>query len=304
LKLLAKAFACFKRTIMPTPEDLLTRLAESPRYQYPKSTIQEMIDQWEEMRPALLKVLVDAERRPEYYLEGDNWKTVTFACYLLAQFRVTAAFKPLCALLGAPGETTNSLFGEMITEDMGNILASVYDGDDTPLRAVVEKESAYEFVRGCVATTCYKCLLITGKVTHETVEAYASELLGGKLESEPSNAWDSWTALCADLGFATTVPLIQKACEDDLCDPWYYGVDKLLKMAANGGNDRWKVRAGLIEDTIKTTSTWAAWQKPRKVKPLPIPPKLVEARQTPKVSRNDPCPCGSEKKFKKCCGAV
>ena len=91
-----------------------------------------MIDQWEEMRPALLKVLVDAERRPEYYLEGDNWKTVTFACYLLAQFRVTAAFKPLCALLGAPGETTNSLFGEMITEDMGNILASVYDGDDTP----------------------------------------------------------------------------------------------------------------------------------------------------------------------------
>ena len=173
-----------------------------------------------------------------------------------------------------------------------------------PLRAVVEKESAYEFVRGCVATRCYKCLLITGKITHETVEAYACELLGGKLEREPSNAWDSWTALCADLGFATTVPLIQKACEDDLCDPWYYGVDKLLKMAANGGNDRWKVRAGLIEDTIKATSTWAAWEKPRKVKPPVAPPKLVEARGTPKVSRNDPCPCGSEKKFKKCCGAV
>jgi preprotein translocase subunit SecA len=25
-------------------------------------------------------------------------------------------------------------------------------------------------------------------------------------------------------------------------------------------------------------------------------------RQTPKVGRNDPCPCGSGKKFKKCCG--
>ncbi|MBQ8412376.1 MAG: SEC-C domain-containing protein, partial [Lachnospiraceae bacterium] len=23
----------------------------------------------------------------------------------------------------------------------------------------------------------------------------------------------------------------------------------------------------------------------------------------PKVGRNDPCPCGSGKKFKKCCGA-
>ena len=25
-------------------------------------------------------------------------------------------------------------------------------------------------------------------------------------------------------------------------------------------------------------------------------------RQSPKVGRNDPCSCGSQKKFKKCCG--
>jgi preprotein translocase subunit SecA len=33
-------------------------------------------------------------------------------------------------------------------------------------------------------------------------------------------------------------------------------------------------------------------QKPRTVK-----------REAPKVGRNDPCPCGSGKKYKKCCGA-
>ncbi|HTO04909.1 MAG TPA: YchJ family protein [Opitutus sp.] len=27
-------------------------------------------------------------------------------------------------------------------------------------------------------------------------------------------------------------------------------------------------------------------------------------REAPKVGRNDPCPCGSGKKYKKCCGAV
>ncbi len=26
-------------------------------------------------------------------------------------------------------------------------------------------------------------------------------------------------------------------------------------------------------------------------------------REAPKVGRNDPCPCGSGRKFKKCCGA-
>ncbi len=33
----------------------------------------------------------------------------------------------------------------------------------------------------------------------------------------------------------------------------------------------------------------------------PPKPKTV-VREAPKVGRNDPCPCGSGKKFKKCCG--
>ena len=33
------------------------------------------------------------------------------------------------------------------------------------------------------------------------------------------------------------------------------------------------------------------------------PVNLPTVRDTPKVGRNDPCPCGSGKKFKKCCGA-
>ena len=32
-----------------------------------------------------------------------------------------------------------------------------------------------------------------------------------------------------------------------------------------------------------------------------LPPKQV-VRATPKTGRNEPCPCGSGKKFKKCCG--
>jgi SEC-C motif-containing protein len=33
-----------------------------------------------------------------------------------------------------------------------------------------------------------------------------------------------------------------------------------------------------------------------------VPPK-TQVKQTPKVGRNDPCPCGSGKKYKKCCGS-
>lgn len=31
-------------------------------------------------------------------------------------------------------------------------------------------------------------------------------------------------------------------------------------------------------------------------------PKTPVRRETAKVGRNDPCPCGNGRKFKKCCG--
>ncbi|MFA4875048.1 MAG: SEC-C metal-binding domain-containing protein, partial [bacterium] len=31
-------------------------------------------------------------------------------------------------------------------------------------------------------------------------------------------------------------------------------------------------------------------------------PATTVRREAPKIGRNDPCPCGSGKKYKKCCG--
>ncbi|MBN1525159.1 MAG: preprotein translocase subunit SecA [Spirochaetales bacterium] len=45
-------------------------------------------------------------------------------------------------------------------------------------------------------------------------------------------------------------------------------------------------------------------QLPQTARRRPVPQEQVQmVRSQPKVGRNDPCPCGSGKKFKKCCGA-
>lgn len=36
--------------------------------------------------------------------------------------------------------------------------------------------------------------------------------------------------------------------------------------------------------------------------PLPPPVQPIQADKAKQTGRNDPCPCGSGKKFKKCCG--
>jgi uncharacterized protein len=45
-------------------------------------------------------------------------------------------------------------------------------------------------------------------------------------------------------------------------------------------------------------ATWSFWHD------APHPLLEVQRERTAKVGRNDPCPCGSGKKYKRCCGAV
>ncbi|MHB0958189.1 MAG: SEC-C metal-binding domain-containing protein [Pirellulaceae bacterium] len=72
-----------------------------------------------------------------------------------------------------------------------------------------------------------------------------------------------------------------------------------------------------IIDTIEELQHWVTFaEKPAPQRaPLPAPPFLAAAPKTAepvvapvlargaRIGRNDPCTCGSGKKFKKCCGA-
>jgi len=59
-----------------------------------------------------------------------------------------------------------------------------------------------------------------------------------------------------------------------------------------------------IADVVFNIQHWTSTQR----QPAPFPSMAaanmpVPPRTTPKVGRNEPCPCGSGRKYKKCCGA-
>jgi len=59
----------------------------------------------------------------------------------------------------------------------------------------------------------------------------------------------------------------------------------------------------IIRNSISpnTVSIYVYWRDRRKQETIPQKTQTTFQRKAPKVSRNDPCPCGSGKKFKKCC---
>lgn len=52
-----------------------------------------------------------------------------------------------------------------------------------------------------------------------------------------------------------------------------------------------------------TVTTSGSGQPPPQADQEIVLPKITIRREAPKVGRNDPCPCGSGKKFKNCHGA-
>ena len=53
-------------------------------------------------------------------------------------------------------------------------------------------------------------------------------------------------------------------------------------------------------DMMQTDYSEAAGGQAQAAEPPPVAKTI--RKQVPKVGRNDPCPCGSGKKYKKCCG--
>lgn len=298
-----------------TPEELLKRLAATPEYTYPLELLTEIRDRLPEMIPALLTVLQDARQFPDDFSDRTSaWMQPMFAAYFLAEAREKAAYRPLIALLNLPSDDVDVLFGEMITGDMGRILASVFDGDEQPLRDLVENPEVPEFVRSCCGLGPYLCLLHNQLLTAEAVSGYFTELMRGRLADQNQIVWSSLASHCGDLGFAHLIPDIQAAYGAGWCDPMFDHEENVVLHAGNGGNPRWQRDAELIGDTIELTRHWHCFKPKPLTQPSSrrgniktpqffTPTSSSNMRSTPKIGRNDPCPCASGKKYKKCCGA-
>lgn len=149
---------------------------------------------------------------------------------------------------------------------------------------------------------------------------YLRSLFHGKLQRTPSYAWSSLVCTVADLPAPELVEDVRQAYAEGLVDTMVAdlaGIESDLIAPKPWRRDR----QHLITDAIAEMEWWSSFhpedsrpkRMPKLDAPLPPPPLPVPESDTeyvapqpyirePKIGRNDPCPCGSGKKYKKCCG--
>ncbi len=294
---------------------------------FPREALQTLIDHQEAATPLLLDYLETCAADIEQATENEQNALILYALHLLAQFRETRAYAPLIKLLGQMDEKNGDFLGDLVTEGLSRIIASVCDGDIAPIQQLAENPNVYEFVRGS-AFYSLATLVLKNRVEPETLKKYCRLLLSGQLQYEDGYLPVVLVNIGRFFGDSDLLPVVREAYRR-----WPYMVDftkleSFEKEIVSGevGQHELSYHDDFITDTISTLESWACFRPSAAVEDergddiwLPpvndgqafsgqtfggaaLPSQETYVREMPKVGRNDPCPCGSGKKFKKCCG--
>lgn len=290
---------------------------------FPREALEAAVANRDATVPKLLQILERANEDPHALVDQPENMAHIFAMYLLAQFREKRAYPLITELFSLPGEMCFDLTGDVVTEDLSRILASVSCGDDRLIKELVENESANEYVRHS-AIRALVTLMANGEKTREEIADYFRSLFRGGLMRIPSLVWGGLVGCCLDLNFREMREDIDLCYEEELVDPFYISpedveeeldVDEIPSAESLGSSGRYT----LITDTIKDTDWWSCFQPPKAIQPTAlaeslnprnpyyVTPTREQTVKEPivkkkKIGRNERCPCGSGKKYKKCCG--
>jgi hypothetical protein len=303
-----------------TTDEIIEALAVAG-HELPVQAMGQAVSRWDEIGPILLEKLAAAAGSEE--LANDDAEILFFGVYLMAQMREQRAFLPLCRLAARPDNRLNHIIGDGITESLAAILTRVYGGDAAPLRQLIEDEQADEFARDA-AFDALALLTAMGQLDRDETSRYLGGLYETLMPRSGSFAWVGWQQAISSLALDDLVPLVEAAFRDEWIDPIHleledFHADLRAAKAAKTPEDAFVAELARFDDVVMELATWdyfdpkGSWRRlgrrrdrsGRYSDPAPMPHVPVD--MTPvrnplrHVGRNDPCPCGSGKKFKKCC---
>lgn len=230
----------------------------------PREAIEAAVVKKENITPHLLELLVAAQEKVEEIIEYDNYQGHLYAMYLLAQFREQRAYPLILKLLCFPGDLPHAMLGDVLTEDLCRILASVQDENIEPIKQLIENPAMNEYVRAALLSTLV-VLVGSGLRARSEIINYFKELFDHKLEKRPSFVWDHLVVSACELYPEELFPSIKKAFEKQLVDSCFItleDVGSLLTQRKETHLFNLLKKTELIDDTVTEMEKWLSSHEP------------------------------------------
>jgi hypothetical protein len=294
----------------------------------PEDAIREAREHRDLMVPRLIEVIQNAvtavrEGKPP---EGNAH---FFAAFLLTEFKAAEAFPLLLEAFSLPDQLPDELFGDAVYELPARMLA-IFQGDRLEeIDALIDDLGLDDSFRWQAAASLIY-LVSDGRLSRdEAVERLRRHLRLAIDRGDEKGA----DALVSELDLyapAEALDDIREAYQRGLVDTsliWLEDIERSIAEGEARFEEELERRRPVEIDTIEELRHWASFEErpavtsTRRPTEPPFRPdstfaphvgRVGEPSQSgpapivsrgERVGRNDPCPCGSGKKFKKCCGA-
>ena len=260
--------------------------------------------------PSLIEIIRNDTAYARFGIISDG--AIQFAAHLLAEFQAKEALPFVFESLSITEDQAWDLYSDGLYESMPGILYRLIGNDVNDYDRLIRNPETPMVLRSLVLSSLPYLIKYEGLSREKYVSLLHNYL---RLGIDEANVKLVTNVVC-DLpdGDTAALPLAKEAFEKDLVDldtvGWPFIEAHLHNMNPVYDRVTSRVRAD-YSDIVKTLGNWAWFteQKPKPVTP-PLPPSLrsfdsafmsPQQQQKEHIGRNDRCPCGSGKKYKKCC---
>ena len=275
----------------------------------------------EDMETLLLDAIERYEVFKNYEDEDKWWEFPNHALYVLMEIKAESSVPTILKLLEQDRDFTSFWFGDGITENFWHVFYHLGEGAFNLLKAHVLRPD--NWVHRIVPTTAWEQIGLHQPSKRAKMITWFDEVLDDFLAMESGNPaldGDVISTIISDLislRATELLPKIKTLYDKGLIFSGITGDYASIAKDINKVNshyDKYTVHHSIF-DRYQDSMNWhsyrmrydEAYKQKNTYTPTSsektvdyFPPATIK-RAGKKVGRNEPCPCGSGKKFKKCC---
>lgn len=268
----------------------------------PVAAILAATDDRANVAPLLAEALARHEARDQVEEDG-----LFIAFHLLGQWREKSAYRHVARFLRRP--EADDILGDATTATCHRVMANLFDGDPNPIYEIIRDADADEFVRSRMFATL-TMLVLQGELDRAEVASFLRVAFGELQPQGESPVWFGWQTAIAMLALEELEPLAKEAfkrgfIDDMMASPAEFEDDLRRAQAGEPVEERQREEYSPFGDVIDELSDWSYFSTEKALDRddgwLPASEAMPARNPFRNIGRNDPCPCGSGKKFKKCC---
>jgi tetratricopeptide (TPR) repeat protein len=284
----------------------------------------------------LHSVIYDSIARFKYFHDHTTFDYVTHeflthALFIIAELQSPGSLPVVLNMLRQDEEYLEYWFGDFLTDVVEECLFSICLHQTDTLLSFLKEPDRHIYARSVVADTMAQIALHYPERRHEVIEWYKSvfEFFISNKDDDRVIETDLTGLMvwrCLDIGATELMPVIEILYKENLagismCGDWE---DVKESFSKSDTENKKKERRTIYEQYNYILSQWYHYSSKKDLQPkgeldneelqeddnkiIPFSSpghgtkNILPFSPQPKVGRNEPCTCGSGKKYKKCCG--